>query len=272
MNLIRKPAVAGLFYPDNEKDLRNNIVNLMNKARSEFETKNILGIISPHAGYIYSGYSAAHGFNALKQKKFNTAVILSPSHSEYFPGISVYSGDAYQTPFGLIPININKRKILSAGNEEIFEGIEGHRKEHAVEVQLPFLQVINKEFDIVPVVIGDQSKKYIDIVADKLVDIIDDKTIVVASSDLSHFYDKATADKLDSIVQSRIENFEFDELQSDLEKNKCEACGGGAIVALMKSAYQVNFRKSKILSRTDSGDFSGDNRRVVGYLSAVVYN
>lgn len=272
MEKIRRPAVAGMFYPANPDELLRMISSFMTKAEIEDKYDHVFGVVSPHAGYTYSGLSAAYAFNVLKGSDFETAVVLSPSHQEYFPGISVYNGDAYNTPLGNLRVDTVKREKLISGSGLIFAGIEGHRGEHAVEVQLPFLQMVKNDAAIVPVVIGDQRKKYVDELAEKLTEIADDKTVVIASSDLSHFHSKDEADKLDSIVADRISSFEYDRLQNDLEMENCEACGGGGIVAMMKSAHMKNFNKSKVLSRSDSGDVSGDNESVVGYLSAVIYN
>ena len=119
---------------------------------------------------------------------------------------------------------------------------------------------------------GDQSDLFVNELADKLREIIDDKTIIVASSDLSHFYTRPHADKLDSRVEKHINNFDYDELQQDLKSKTCEACGGGPIVAMMKSLNKIGLEKSKVLYRTDSGEVTRDFSEVVGYLSAVIYN
>ena len=140
-----------------------------------------------------------------------------------------------------------------------------------MEVQIPFLQMVMNEFSIIPVVIGDQRKEFIDELALKLSKVIDDETLIVASSDLSHFYTKEHAAALDSLVEKRISEFDYENLQSDLDSNKCEACGGGAIVAAMKTAGLLNKKSAKVLSRSDSGDTTGENSEVVGYLSAVIY-
>ncbi|NMB80298.1 MAG: AmmeMemoRadiSam system protein B, partial [Ignavibacteria bacterium] len=154
----------------------------------------------------------------------------------------------------------------------IFRGIQGHRAEHAVEVQIPFLQVMLKDFSIVPIVLGDQNRNFVYELADKIAAVIDDKTLIVASSDLSHFYSRSMADKLDSVVEKNIANNDYEKLQSDLETGRCEACGGGAIVAMMRAANLVNKNKSKVLARTNSGDVTGDYTEVVGYLSAVMHS
>jgi AmmeMemoRadiSam system protein B len=271
MNYVRPAQVAGYFYPANPEKLKKDINLLLDVTKTKEKYENIFGIVAPHAGYIYSGKTAAHAYNLLVGKKYKTVVIISPSHSEYFPGISIFEGDAYETPLGLLKIDKEFRDRLLTDDETIFKGYEGHRREHALEVQLPFLQSVLKDFKIVPIVMGDQSKRNVDTLSKKLAEIIDDETLIVASSDLSHFYSKSQADKLDAIVEKRVRDFDFNSLQADLDSRTCEACGGGPIIALMKAANIKNIRHSTVLSRTDSGDVTGDNKEVVGYLSAVFY-
>ncbi|PJA95530.1 MAG: AmmeMemoRadiSam system protein B [Ignavibacteriales bacterium CG_4_9_14_3_um_filter_34_10] len=270
--IIRKPAVAGLFYPKNADALKSMITDLLSKTKSEINGENIFGLVSPHAGYIYSGYTAAFAYNVLSEKEFTTAIILSPSHHDYFQGISVYSGDFYETPLGKVAVDKDLRTLFLNNSKNIYSADIGHRAEHAIEVQIPFLQIIKGNFKILPVVIGDQRRKYLDELSAKIAECYSPETVIIASSDLSHFYNKEMAGKLDELVEERIRDFDFEELQADFENQNCEACGGGAIVSLMKAANLKGFTKSKILSRTDSGDFSGDNTSVVGYLSAVIYN
>lgn len=268
---IRQPAVAGLFYPSDSSTLRNEVSSFLIEADKKLSSQNILGIVSPHAGYVYSGKTAAFGFKLLEGKNINRVIIISPSHREYFAGSSVFNGDAYKTPLGVVEVDKESAKKIVEGSKTIFMGIEGHRQEHAVEVQIPFLQIILKEFRIVPIVMGDQRKIFVDELAEQITKSVDDRTAVIASSDLSHFYSKKKADELDSIVAKHIEEFNYEQLQIDLDKRICEACGGGPIVVLMKAASLLNKRKSIVLHRSDSGDTSGDNSEVVGYLSAAFY-
>ncbi len=271
MKNIREPAVAGMFYPASSSKLKEDVQQLLDDYKPQEKFENVVGIVSPHAGYVYSGRTAAFAFNAIEKKKYKTVVIISPSHREYFAGISIYNGDAYRTPLGDVPVNKEISKRISAGSKIIFEGINGHQTEHAVEVQIPFLQMVMNNFSIVPIVMGDQNKMYINELSQRLAGVMDDETLIIASSDLSHFHSKEQADKRDSIVEKRIAEFDYNNLQNDLETGKCEACGGGPIVAMMKTADLFNKKKSKVLSRTDSGDVTGDNSEVVGYLSAVLF-
>jgi MEMO1 family protein len=271
MSRIRKPAVAGLFYPDNPDKLKEMIDNLLSIAPSEDFGVDIFGVVVPHAGYIYSGLTAAYAFNLIKGKNIKTVIILSPSHREYFPGISLYDGDAYETPFGLVEIDKEVTARFLDGGSDFLSGEIGHQSEHAVEVEIPFLQQVLDNFKIVPIVIGDQKPIYINELASKLADIYDEGMLVVASSDLSHYHPRKEAQELDGLIAQRIKDFEFEKLMADLEMNHCEACGGGTIVALMKAASIRKFNQSIVLSRSDSGDVTGDTSEVVGYLSAVIY-
>lgn len=271
MNKVREPAVAGMFYSREKSRLEEDLEILFESAGDVETFPDIFGIVAPHAGYIYSGSTAAKAYKALETRDFKTAIVISPSHREYFPGISIFNGDAYSTPLGELEIDAGMREKMISQSNHIFEGINGHRNEHAVEVHLPFLQQINNYFKIVPVVIGDQSRKFIDGLADAIGSVWDEDTIIVASSDLSHFHSGKTADKLDGIVERKINEFDFEGLQSSLEMNNCEACGGGGIVAMMKAADKLGFKKSQVLARTDSGKVSGRSDEVVGYLSAVIY-
>lgn len=270
MDSIRQPAVSGTFYPSSPIKLKEQIRQYLDVTQTSDTYKSLTGIVSPHAGYMYSGKTAAYAFNTIT-KQYNTVIILSPSHREYFPGVSIYSGEAYKTPLGTVPINKFVKESLLFNSKSIFSGLEGHGSEHAVEVQIPFLQVVLGDFTIVPMVIGDQRRSFIDEIAEKISKIVDDDTLIVASSDLSHFFPKKAADALDERVENNINKFDYESLMQDLETSKCEACGGGAIVAMMKTADLLQRRKSRVLARTNSGDITGDYNEVVGYLSAVVY-
>jgi len=272
MKSVRQPAVAGMFYPASEKELRELINLLLDTTVTSQKFENIFGIISPHAGYAYSGKTAAFVYNLLKDKNYSTVIIISPSHREYFQGISIFNGEAYETPLGKVFVNKELSQKLVDSSDYISFGTEGHsRQEHALEVQLPFLQSVLKDFSIVPMVIGDQRRKFVDELGEKLTEFVDESTLIIASSDLSHFHSKEIAEKLDSIVADRIEQMDYEKLQDDFDTGKCEACGGGGIVALLKAADIRNIGNAKVLSRSDSGDVLKENSDVVGYLSAVIY-
>lgn len=270
-NIIRKPAVAGMFYPSNKDELSLLVKELLANNIPQKSYSNIVGIVAPHAGYVYSGSTAAYAYNTIKHLNVKNIYVLSPSHREFFNGICVYNGDYYQTPLGNIPVNISLANAIAQNSSSIFLGTKGHGLEHALEVQLPFLQTIYNDFTLVPIVIGHQKKEFLDELAQKLASIWDNNSLVVASSDLSHFYDVETAKRLDNIVVNLINSLDFDGLIDNLQKENCEACGGGAIYTLMKLANLLNFNKAEVLHRTDSSEVSKNKLEVVGYLAAVIY-
>lgn len=271
MEVVRKPAVAGMFYPADKNELEKLIKMLLDQNIPSEQFDHISGIVSPHAGYIYSGGTAAFAYNTVKGKNYETVVVISPSHREYFPGVSIYEGDAYSSPLGVVEVDKNLRDKIIDNSKTIFPGAQGHRGEHALEVQIPFLQVVLNDFKILPITMGDQSKIFVDELAESLSKIVDEKTLIVASSDLSHFYSRKQAEILDSRIIERINDFDYLGLQNDLDNKNSEACGGGGIVAMMKALDLKNINHAKVLAHTDSGDVSGDTSEVVGYLSAVVY-
>ena len=271
MSDIRKAAVKGMFYPDSPDKLRDEIKLFLDITSAKDDIENITGLVVPHAGYIYSGKTAAFAFNLVKGKNYNKVIVISPSHREYFPGVSVYNGSAYETPLGRVPVNKELREKFIEGSKTLFAGVQGHGSEHAVEVQLPFLQTVLNEFTFLPVVMGDQGRMFIDELSSKLAEIMDDNTLLVASSDLSHYHTKGEAYHLDSIIEKHINDFDYDALYQDLEINNCEACGGGPIISIMKASKMKNKSRAKVLNRSDSGDVSGNDMEVVGYLSAAIY-
>jgi MEMO1 family protein len=272
MAQLRHPSAAGYFYPGDKGKLTEQIDWLLKIGHKDKIFDNISGLVAPHAGYIYSGRTAAFAYNTIKDKNYRTVIIISPSHREYFPGVSVYEGDGYITPLGVVNINKEMVNQLTEGSINVFKGSEGHRQEHGVEVHLPFLQFILQDFNIVPIVMGDQSKIYIDELAERISDSIDENTLVIASSDLSHFYPRDIAQELDSLVEKRINEYDYEGLYRDIEHKNCEACGGGPIIAMMKSIDLKTKNKSIVLNRSDSGDTTKNIDEVVGYLSAAVYS
>lgn len=269
---IRQAAVAGMFYPSGIKKLENIIEELLRGAGTAPVDGRIFGLIVPHAGYLYSGLTAAHGYNLLDGKTFDTVVIISPSHREYFEGISIYNGSAYQTPLGTFAVDEDLRETL-VRNETVIQSNElGHGSEHAVEVHLPFLQYLGCSQQFLPIVMGDQRREFCFLLANKLAQALKGRNaLVIASSDLSHYHPDHEARRLDRIIRDDIASFDTDKLMDDLDEERAEMCGGGPVIALMRTAGQLGATGIKILHQCTSGDVTGDRDAVVGYLSAVVY-
>ncbi len=268
---VREPAVAGTFYPRNSTVLRSQIGDFLHQVPARDLRGKIVCLISPHAGYMFSGFTAANGFNLLAGKSYQTVVIISPSHREYFDAISVYSGDAYRTPLGEVEIDRELREEIVRDHGSIVVSQSGHREEHAVEVQIPFLQEVLPSFMILPVVMGDQRREYCFFLGERLGNILKDRnTLVVASTDLSLYYQYDVCRKLDSIFIESVAAFDSERLMRDLESERTEACGGGPTVAAMIAAKNIGALKSEILHQCNSGDVAGNKSQVVGYLSAVL--
>ena len=270
---IRRPAVSGMFYPSDLEELRRDVRRMLKAAGKHSVPGTIRGIIAPHAGYMYSGETAACGYALVEGARFATVVIVSPSHREFFNGVSVYPGGGYQTPLGQVPIDQGLREdFLDAFSGALSSGM-GHGEEHAIEVQLPFLQVALTGFSLLPLVIGNQLPETCFSLGEALGSLLRGKqALLVASTDLSHYYPAETANRLDGVMVDDVEAFDASCLMDDLQAGRTEACGGGPAVAVMSALRHLGVGNMKVLRHCNSGDVSGDMQAVVGYLSAVAYS
>ena len=269
---IREPAVAGSFYTADPGALSKQIKDYLSAAPVKKIDGEIIAMISPHAGYIYSGQVAAHAYKLIADKPIHTVLVIAPSHRVYFKGASVYSQGAFRTPLGLIPIDEDICQKMIQASPAISFYPQAHAQEHSLEVQLPFLQTVLKDFKLIPIVMGDQNLENCKILSDAIFQAIKGKKVlIVASTDLSHFYSYDEALKLDNVVIDRIKNFDTQGFASDISEGKCEACGAGPVITTMLLAQKMGANKSLILKYANSGDVTRDKSRVVGYLAAVLY-
>jgi hypothetical protein len=273
---IRAPAVAGKFYPSDALELRHTVDGLLQDAPT-LSDKKLIAAIVPHAGYMYSGGVAAHVFKTLQtcspprsHTPSPTVVVISPSHRERFPYISIFSGRAYRTPLGDVPIAKDFAEALSDRDENFATIWDGHGSEHALEVELPFLQVIWPEVRLVPVVMGEQSWQFCQLLGEHLASLAERfPMFLLASSDLSHYHSYDDAVEIDRRFISHLKNFDPETLYEALENDVCEACGGGPVVATMIAAKALGAEKVDVLCYQNSGDISGERSMVVGYLAAT---
>ncbi len=268
---VRNPSVAGMFYPAERNRLSDTVVKYLDMVPSD-RYGNHLGIVSPHAGYHYSGKTSAYSVKTLKNTVPKRVVVMGPSHYKFFDGSCVYNGDVYRTPLGDLPVDLEFARELSKINNLVFAGEAGHGREHSIEVILPFLQMTIGGFNLVPVIMGNQNEENIEALSSALSELYSEDTILVASSDLSHFHPRSLAKKLDSVVAEDINMNDPDKLLGDIISDRCQACGGGLIVTMMKVLNEKAGAKSRVLHLTDSGETTGDTSEVVGYLSSVHYN
>jgi MEMO1 family protein len=268
---VRLPSAAGLFYPASARELKEAVSSYLAgaPAHAEDEGEEVRALIAPHAGYIYSGATAAHAYSRIRNERYDAIVIVGPSHRKYFKGVSLFPGKAYRTPLGDVPVDTALRDSMIDESKNIFLSEDGHRSEHSIEVHLPFLQVLFGEVRFVPVVMGDQTRTFVHILSEKLNEAVHSKKLLlIASSDLSHYHPYDDAVAIDRQVSDLIDRFDSDGLLMNLEDRRAEACGGGCIAAVMRAAKLSGCRTSAILHYCNSGDVSGDKHSVVGYLAA----
>lgn len=268
---VRPPAVAGSFYPAPASRLQGEIDDFLERAVPPQQVGLVYGLVSPHAGYMYSGFTAAHAYRSLRNKTFDAVIVIGPSHQEYFQGVSVYPGESYRTPLGEVKIHEALRSKIVAHQKRIVLSVAGHRGEHSVEVQLPFLQRVLGTFSFVPVVMGDQTPELCEHLSEAIVSAVSgENVLLVASSDLSHYHPYEEAMLLDHRVIEFIELYEPLKLMDRLERHELEACGGGPIVTVMLAAKKLGANKARVIHYCNSGDITGEKGAVVGYLSALL--
>ncbi|HGY55303.1 MAG TPA: AmmeMemoRadiSam system protein B [Caldithrix abyssi] len=277
---IRPPAVAGAFYPADKAELQSMIHTFLQNAQTVQLAGPPVAVIAPHAGYVYSGHVAAYAYAAVRNRPYERVVVIAPSHFEAFDGVSIFEGSAYRTPLGDVPVDRAFSQKLADRSEVCFLSQKGHipgvsgRGEHALEVQLPFLQTVLPKFKLVALVMGDQSYPTCRSLGKALARLIsDEKTLIVASSDLSHYHPYEEAVQRDKKVLRAIEEWDYFNLARNFQNRLWEACGGGPIVATMIAAEELGANRAVLLKYANSGDVpAGERSRVVGYSAFALLN
>jgi len=254
---IRKPAVAGYFYPSDASELKSDIQKYLSKIKETGPMPKAL--IAPHAGYTYSGPVAATVYGRLRDNKdkIQRVVLFGPSHKVAFYGLAAPTSLYFETPLGKIPIDQESIKTIQNLSQVIVSD-EAHAQEHSLEVHLPFLQEILGEFKLVPLVVGDAEPNQVGEVLEKLWG--GSETLIVISSDLSHYHDYKTAQKLDKATCQAIENLRPQDLKYD------SACGRNPVNGLLYISKTKDLKVETIDLR-NSGDTAGSKDQVVGYGS-----
>ena len=270
---VRRGAWAGQFYPASPTELSRSIAGFYSEAPKVQLEGDVVAVVAPHAGYDYSGRIAAAAFKHLQGREYEAVIVVSPSHTKYFPGISVYNGGSYETPLGNLPTHSALVKRLGRlAPSTIYLSNMGHtggeRSEHAVEVLLPFLQIVLGSFKLIAIVMGEQQDWHV--LGDALASLGNERPVLlVASSDLSHYHPAPKALRLDSAVRDGIKAFDPAALSHTFEAGKGEACGAGPILACLHAARKLGATRCQITGFGNSGETTGDDSGVVGYLSAV---
>ncbi|MFH1208395.1 MAG: AmmeMemoRadiSam system protein B [Candidatus Omnitrophota bacterium] len=270
---VRKAAVAGQFYPGDKATLEKYVDTLLRDAGPAEIMEPILAIMVPHAGYVYSGPVAASAYKELEGRDIRTVVLLSNSHRNFLDGIAIYGKGSFETPLGRVPVDQEKTEKLLASSPKIMERPDIHEEDHVLEVQLPFLQRVLKDFKIVPLLFGSADPALSKILADTLKTILDDKTLLVVSTDMSHYPSYENATTADRETLQAIQTGQVDALDAMLKQYASEEvpnavtflCGvsGVRTVLLLNQAFDP--MTPVYLKYANSGDVSGDKSRVVGY-------
>ncbi len=260
MPKVRTPAVAGLFYPDDPAQLRQDLERFLAEATPGQAVPKAL--IAPHAGYVYSGPIAATAYAQLAPVRdvIKRVVLLGPSHRVPFLGLALSDADVFNTPLGPVPVDREAlESIRSLSQVQVLDA--AHAMEHSLEVHLPFLQTVLADFRLVPLVVGEASPDQVSEVLDVLWG--GEETLIVVSSDLSHYHDYETARRMDQETSARIESLR----QPDIEPE--HACGCRPVNGLIKAAKERGLHAS-ILDLRNSGDTAGPRDQVVGYGAYAV--
>jgi AmmeMemoRadiSam system protein B/AmmeMemoRadiSam system protein A len=281
----RPPTVAGAFYPADADSLNAEIEKYLelDKPKVIPENVKILGIISPHAGYVYSGFVAGKAYRELVGRNIKTVIIISPSHQVYFPYASVFSGDAYVTPLGPVLVDKELANRISSQNIYVKLSMEGHQwqrvtPEHSLEVQIPFVQKVLPNAKIVPIVMGSQENVIIQSLTMAIYKALQNtpqanEVLLIASSDLSHYHSYKTANSIDEKFVLTFSRFDYFKLTSLLNSREVEACGGGPIAVVMSVSEALGANKPVPILYGTSGDSPYAPRmkdQVVGYFAGAL--
>lgn len=268
----RRPVVAGTFYPEDPEKLRTLINGyLQNVPADQGVEGDVLAVIVPHAGYVYSGQTAAYGFKLLEGRRYDAVIIVGVSHRYGFKGISVWRDGDYKTPLGNVKIDTGIAGQLTAHSPLIGFNRNAHLNEHSVEVEVPFIQVVQPGVPIVPVLTGDREKRSIEVLGEALAEVSKGrKVVIVISTDLAHYVSRREAKILDDVGIDCIEKLDWKCFYDNLQTGKTRFCGGSGVAAVLKAAPTMGAGGARVLRYYDSGYATGDPGSIVSYLAAAI--
>ena len=278
---VRAPAVAGRFYPADPTELRAVVATLLADARRDVgptvrpSDRPTVGVIAPHAGYVYSGPTAAAVFTRISIP--GLVIVLAPNHTGVWDaesGVSLWEAGAFRTPLGEVPIDADAAGAM----REISQGLvevdhDAHRGEHAIEVELPFLQLLRSDVRIVPLVIAWDSWPSAQLLGEVLARMIRaaaEPILLVASSDLNHYEPAAASEKKDAMALEAIRALDGEELLARCKRERISMCGRGPVAVLLRAARDLGAKDADVVDYRHSGWVSGDNGHVVGYAGVVI--
>jgi len=271
----RPSPIAGRWYPGDARELISSVDAYIDAAQLPEIYGEVIAVMAPHAGHVYSGPVAGYAFSAVRGTQPELVAVVSPMHQPYSQPLLTSAHQAYQTPLGSIAIDQAAVADLNKELEqELGFGLTPVRNdmEHSLEIELPFLQrALAKEFRLLPVMVRDQSARVGQALGKSLADVLADKAaLLVASTDLSHFYDQDQARILDSEMLRQVEAFDPLGVLEAEEQGKGFACGRNALAAVLWAAKDLGANMVQVLKHATSGDITGDYSEVVGYGAAVI--
>lgn len=264
----RKPAVAGTFYPASPKALEKMIAAMVDPAAHKTP---VVGLISPHAGYVYSGPVAGDTISHIKFEE--TFIIMGPNHTGLGAPYSVWPGEDWETPLGSVGIDYELRKYLLDNSAYLTEDTAAHLREHSIEVQLPFLQHFKKSFKIVPIVLGGGTPVDYDAIGREIAHAIlatRRRAVIMASSDMTHYEPQESAERKDNLAIQAILKLDAKELFSRLTQYCISMCGYAPALVLLAAAKELGANSAELVRYQTSGETSGDYNAVVGYAGIII--
>jgi AmmeMemoRadiSam system protein B len=269
---VRESVIAGWWYPGQPDALRRTIDDFLSQVESQPLEGELIGLIAPHAGYTYSGQTAAYAYHQVLGASYDVVAIVSPVHRTLMGRFAVSSAAAYKTPLGLVEID---GELVGALAEKVSVNWVGRDDEHSLEIQLPFLQVALGDFRLLPVMIGAPSFEAGEELGAALAEVLEDrKALVVASTDLHHIENYDEVVRRDKAVVDAIASFDMVRIKEVLSPWDCSVCGRIPVYAMLTAAGTLGANRVRILHHTNSGDVTGNRRPgqyTVGYLAAAVY-
>ena len=271
---IKKPNVSGQFYPGSAAEVNAFMDEAFAKVGTVPQDKNVEVLISPHAGYVYSGWVAAYGYKAVATRKYSTIILIGPSHFHSYSGASIWPKGKFETPLGAVEIDEESAAQLMAADSDLKYSPDAFTPEHSIEVQLPFIQRDFPGAKIVPILMGNPDPSVCMRLAQAINGLVGSRKdiLVLISTDLSHYHNDKVARPMDTDTLKAMVDKDVEGFWNGITAGKMEACGFTSVVTGLLYAKMRGLNGVELLRYANSGDATGDKSRVVGYSSVIFYN
>ena len=265
---MRKPYQAGVFYPENADELKEEVKNYLILST---EKEDIVGVVCPHSGYIYSGRTAGEVYSYIKSQP--TFILIGPNHTRQGEISAISTEGEWSTPIGQVTINTSlAQKILCLSNF-LKKDEKAHLYEHSLEVQLPFIQYINSSVKIVPICMQDNTINICQDIGNAIANAIEaekQKVVIIASSDMTHYASEKMARRKDNLAIEKILNFDPEGLLKIVNEKDISMCGSGPVATMIYATKKLGANQGKLVSYRTSGETNGDYHAVVGYAGIII--